>query len=232
VRIFISYRRDDTRDLSGRLADRLRADRRLGDVFFDVNSIEAGAAFRTEIDKALARTRDPVCLVMIGSAWRGNLPDGTTRLDRPDDVVRGEIEAALKGGLRVIPVLAGGVPMPTPDSLPESIRPLSSLSAVTLRHESFDQDMDRLRDAILRRRRAGLLARLRNDRPILASALYAAIGILLAAVLLLLAALINRMVSHRSLDETLGDTGAVWILILASLAAGAIVGVVRSRRPA
>jgi len=151
LKIFISYRRDDTRDLSGRVADRLRTHPRLRDVFFDVSSIEAGASFVADINRAM--NRDPVCLVMIGNAWRGQRPDGTNRLDDPKDVVRGEVAGALASGLRVIPVLAGGISMPKADTLPEPLRALSTLNAVALRHESFDQDMDRLIDAILRRRR-------------------------------------------------------------------------------
>lgn len=229
MKIFISYRRDDTRDLAGRVADRLRAHPRLGDVFFDVNSIEAGTSFISEIRRAM--NRDPVCLVMIGAAWRGPRPDGTARLDDAADVVRSEVQKALVGGLRVIPVLAGGAPMPRPDTLPEPLRPLSALSAIALRHESFEQDMDRLIDAILRRRRDGLLSRLRADRPGLAAAIYAAGGMIGAVLLLVAIAVLHGVLLGRSLEQTLGGAGPVWILIVTVLAVGTVVGFLLGRRP-
>lgn len=229
MKIFISYRRDDTRDLAGRVADRLRAHPRLGDVFFDVNSIEAGTSFISEIRRAM--NRDPVCIVMIGGAWRGPRPDGTARIDDAGDVVRSEVQEALAGGLRVIPVLAGGAPMPRPETLPEPLRPLSALSAVALRHESFEQDMDRLIDAILRRRRAGLLARLRADHAGLAAAVYAAGGMIAGLLLLAAIAVLHGVLLGRSLEQTLGGAGPVWMLIVAVLAGGWVLGFLRGRRP-
>jgi hypothetical protein len=229
VKIFISYRRADTRALSGRVADRLRGHPRLGDVFFDVSSIEAGTSFVAEIQRSLKR--DPVCLVMIGSAWQGPRPDGTARIDDTADIVRAEVLAALERGLRVIPVLVDDTPMPRPEALPEPLRPLSALSAVALRHDSFEQDMDRLIDAILRRRRAGALARLRADHPEIAAALHATGGMILAVLALLTVAIVHQAVFGRSLDETLGGAGPVWMLIAAVLAAGVLLGFLLGRRP-
>lgn len=229
MKVFISYRRDDTRDLSGRVADRLKAHRLLGDVFFDTSSIEAGASFLTEIQRAL--TRDPVCLVMIGSVWRGLRPDGTARIDDPADVVRGEVVAALDGGLRIIPVLAEGTPPLSSEALPEPLRPLAGISAVKLRHESFDQDMDRLLDAILRRRRDGLLARLKADHPEWAATLYAVGGAALAMLVLVIVAIVHQALFGRSLDESLGGAGPVWMLIAGVLAGGTLLGFLRGRRP-
>lgn len=229
MKIFISYRRNDTRDLSGRVADRLRAHPRLGDVFFDVSSIEVGESFIAAIKSAL--TRDPVCVVMIGPAWRGPNPDGTSRIDDVRDVVRAEVFTALAEGLRVIPVLAGGATMPSPESLPEPLRSLPTLNAVLLRHESFDQDMDRLIDAILRRRRDGALAQWMADHAKLAAALYAACGMVLALLALMMLAVLHRVLLGRSLDESLGGPGPVWILIAVALAAGTWLGFSRGRRP-
>ena len=201
----------------------------MGEIFFDVASIEPGADFVAAIKHALGR--DPVCLVMIGPSWRGPRSDGGMRIDQAEDVVRNEVEAALAGGLRLIPVLANGATMPQPHSLPEALQPLSSLSAVALRHDSFDQDMDRLIDAILRRRRDGLLARLRTEYPGLASVAAAVAGMLSAAGLLLAFAVLHRVVLGRSLEDTLGGPGPVWVLIVMSLAVGSTIGFLRSRRP-
>ncbi len=229
MKVFISYRRDDTRDLSGRVADRLRAHRLLGDVFFDVSSIETGTLFAAEIQRAL--TKDPVCLVMIGSTWQGSRPDGTTRLDDPADFVRREVLAALEGSLRTIPVLVGGASMPSVAVLPEQLRPLARIDAEYLRHESFDQDMERLIDAILRRRRDGILERLKKDRPKWAATLFAVSGAALAMLALVVLAIVHQALFGRSLDESLGGAGPVVMLIAAVLAGGTLLGFLRGRRP-
>ncbi|HZQ00438.1 MAG TPA: toll/interleukin-1 receptor domain-containing protein [Reyranella sp.] len=229
MRIFISYRRDDTRDLAGRVADRLRAHPQLGDIFLDVTSIEPGAAFLAEIQRALGR--DPICLVMIGPAWAGRRADNSSRIGEPHDFVRAEVEAAFAAKLRVIPVLAGNIAMPAADDLPESLRPLASLNAVALRHETFEQDMDRLLDAILRRQRDGVLRRLRNDRPGLAMVVYSTVGMAGAAIVLLALAILHGAVFSRPLEQTLGGRGPVWMLIVATLAFGAAAGYLRGRRP-
>ena len=229
MRIFISYRRDDTGDLAGRVADRLRAHPRLGDVFLDVTSVEAGTSFISEIQRAM--TRDPVCLVLIGGAWRGPRPDGTARLDEAGDVVRSEVQTALASGLRVIPLLAGGATMPRPEILPEPLRPLSALSALALRSESFDQDIDHLIAAILRRRRAGWLARWLADNAAWAAVVCAAGGMIVAALLLVAIGVLHRILLDRSLEETLGGPGPVWVLLAALLATGALLGFLRGRRP-
>ena len=66
-RIFISYRRQDSGHLAGRLYDRLAA--RFGEdrVFIDVVTIEPGVDFAEEIFRAVAGCR--VLLVIIGPAW-------------------------------------------------------------------------------------------------------------------------------------------------------------------
>ena len=208
----------------------MRAHPRLGDVFLDVNSIEPGTAFLAEIRRALGR--DPVCLVMIGPAWQGQRPDSPPRIADPGDFVRTEVEAALSAGLRVIPILAGGAAMPAPADLPETLAPLSALSAVALRHETFEQDMESLIDAIMRRRRAGAMTRLARDYPGVSLAIHTVAGFAAAALLLLALAVLHSAVVSRSLEETLGGAGPVWLLIGAGLALGAAAGFRRGRHPA
>jgi hypothetical protein len=68
-------------------------------------------------------------------------------LSRPrqsNDYVRIEIESALKRDIRVIPVLVDGAHMPTPDELPDSLKPLSSRNAVFLSHHHFVSEVDEL----------------------------------------------------------------------------------------
>ena len=141
--IFISYRRQETRHLAGRLYDRL-ADR-FGEaqVFIDVDSIKPGVDFAEEISRAVAACQ--VLLAVIGPGWLTAPGErGTRRLDDPDDIVRLEIEAALASGVRVIPILIDGAVMPGREDLPESLAGLARRNALLIRHETFRSDAGRL----------------------------------------------------------------------------------------
>src|SRR5690349_10570277 len=109
--IFVSYRRQDSSHLAGRLYDRL-ADRFGEDqVFMDVDTIEPGVDFAEEITRAVSACK--VLLAVIGPNWLAATDErGCRRLDDPDDFVRLEIEAALARGVRVIPILADDAVMP------------------------------------------------------------------------------------------------------------------------
>jgi TIR domain len=108
--IFISYRRQDTSDVAGRLYDRL-ADR-FGEarVFMDVDTIELGVDFAEVITSAVGTCE--VLLAVIGPNWVTATGKDGRRLEDPDDIVRLEVEAALAREVRVIPVLVGGAVMP------------------------------------------------------------------------------------------------------------------------
>lgn len=69
MRVFLSYRRSDTRDFSARLADRLRSSPDVSDVFLDVTKIEPGERFPQRLTDAL-RSSDFV-LIVIGKNWTG-----------------------------------------------------------------------------------------------------------------------------------------------------------------
>jgi TIR domain-containing protein len=147
--IFVSYRRQESSHLAGRVADRL-ADR-FGEsqVFIDVDTIEPGVDFAEEIRRAVAACT--VLVAIIGSAWLTATDErGRRRLDDPDDLVRLEIEAALARDVRVIPILVEGAVMPGRDDLPESLAGLARRNALLIRHESFRSDAGRLVSAIER----------------------------------------------------------------------------------
>ncbi|HVO91235.1 MAG TPA: toll/interleukin-1 receptor domain-containing protein [Terriglobales bacterium] len=93
--IFVSYRREDSRDVAGRLVDRLRQDYSEEQLFLDIDGIPAGTNFDTVLMERL-KVCD-VLLAMIGPQW-ANAKDasGKRRLDEPDDYVRREIAAALQ----------------------------------------------------------------------------------------------------------------------------------------
>ena len=148
VRVFINYRRRDTRHVAGRLRDRI--DARFGDqsVFVDVESIEPGRDYVTAIDGAVSSCL--VMLVLIGEEWLTPDERGVRRIDDPNDRLRLEIEAGLRHRTVVIPVLVDAATMPKSRELPESVVPLSRHQAVRLRHDSFGSDTEHLLDVIAR----------------------------------------------------------------------------------
>src|ERR1700760_4776146 len=147
--IFVSYRRQESSHLAGRLYDRIADKFGEDQVFMDVDTIEPGVDFAEEISRAVAACQ--VFLAIIGLNWLTAADEqGHRRLDDPDDLVRLEVEAALTRGVRVIPVLAEGARRPSRNDLPESLAGLARRNALTVRHESFRSDAGRLITAIER----------------------------------------------------------------------------------
>ena len=88
---------------------------------------------------------------MIGPGWLSAVDaKGVRRLDKPDDFVRMEIEAALRPEVRVIPVLVHNVAMPSAEELPPSLAPLARRNAIELRDNSWRYDVGRLIETIER----------------------------------------------------------------------------------
>jgi hypothetical protein len=146
-RVFISYRRQDTSGMAGRLYDQLAA--RFGDdqVFMDVDTLAPGVDFAEVITQAVSACQ--VLLAVIGPQWlTAGDKDGRRRLNRPDDLVRLEIAAALKRDIHVIPILVQGAVMPRRQELPDNLAGLVRRNALLLRHESFRSDVDKLLAAI------------------------------------------------------------------------------------
>ncbi|MFZ5911217.1 MAG: SUMF1/EgtB/PvdO family nonheme iron enzyme [Chloroflexota bacterium] len=138
-RIFISYRRVDSGGYAGRIYDRLAA--RFGEdaVFMDVDDIPAGLDF-VEVLQNAVQSCDALA-ALIGRNWLDARDEaGGRRLDNPEDFVRVEIAAALERGIRVIPVLVDGAPMPRASDLPENLKPLARRNAVQVNHHSFNAD--------------------------------------------------------------------------------------------
>jgi formylglycine-generating enzyme required for sulfatase activity len=143
-KILISYRREDSADVTGRIYDRLIQRFGQGAVFKDVDSIPLGVDFRIYLDEQVAKCE--VFLAVIGRDWMKSLGStGKTRLDDPRDFVRIEIESALKRQIPVIPVLVGGTSIPAAEQLPASIQDLSYRQGIEVRRDpDFHRDMDRL----------------------------------------------------------------------------------------
>jgi hypothetical protein len=138
--IFVSYRRDDSGDAAGRLADHLIGRFGAANVFIDVETIKPGADFADAITRAVRACK--VLVAVIGPGWQGR------RLDDPEDWVRVEVGTALALGVRVIPVLVGDAVMPDRANLPGDLAGLARRSALRVRHDSFRADAARLAEAI------------------------------------------------------------------------------------
>jgi hypothetical protein len=143
ARIFITYRREDSAAYAGRLYDQLVS--RLGRhrVFMDIDGIEPGEDYTRVIAQSVGSAK--VVIALIGRQWLSAVDEhGQRRLDKPEDLVRIEIAAALQGNARVIPVLVGHARMPQEKELPEILQPLARRNVVELSDMRFRSDVETL----------------------------------------------------------------------------------------
>ena len=136
--IFISYRRSDSANVTGRMCDHFKSHFGADAVFMDVDSIPLGIDFPKYLQQAVDSCK--VLLAVIGPAW---LEEFNSRLETPStDWVRSEIARALHQNIRIIPVLVGGAHMPAEDALPTDLQAVRRLNAAQARVGSdFDHDM-------------------------------------------------------------------------------------------
>ena len=143
LRIFVSYRRDETSGHAGRLYDSLAAHFGPDHVFIDVDAIDLGTNFAQVIHRAV--TSCDVVIALIGRAWvTATDAEGRRRLEDPDDFVRLELESALKRDVFVIPACVQGAGVPSPDVLPEALAPLAGRQGFELRDTAWHDDVKRL----------------------------------------------------------------------------------------
>ena len=144
-RIMITYRRDDSAAITGRIFDRLTAHYGSDSVFRDIDAIPLGRDYRDYLAQVLDQS--DIVLVIIGPRWRGQRGGGNKaeRITSPSDPVRLEVEAALDKRKIVIPVLVLRSSMPRPEDLPPSLRELTYRNAIQLdAGREFDVHMERL----------------------------------------------------------------------------------------
>lgn len=137
--VFISYRRDDAAGFSHAIHDRLIEHLPKDRVFMDVLGIEPGTDFVKKLESTVDRC--DVLLALIGKRWAGEGSDGKARIHDSEDWVHVEIAAAIRRGVRVIPVLLDGASMPAVERLPEDLRPLVRMNAVDVRTSRLDADV-------------------------------------------------------------------------------------------
>jgi hypothetical protein len=141
--VFISYHRDDTQPLAGRLFDRLTPRFGKERVFRDIDAIEPAERFGQVIAERIGACDALVAL--IGKGWLdAKDAQGRRRLDLPDDPVKMEIAEALAQDKVVIPALVEGTAMPARDRLPPEIAALADRNALPISDSRFDFDVGRL----------------------------------------------------------------------------------------
>jgi hypothetical protein len=121
-KVFISYRRDDSKYQARMIHAAFCRVLPREHVFMDINSIPPGANFRKILKHWVNECE--VLLALIGPGWINAIDPKTSsrRLDNPNDFVRIEIGEALARDIPVVPVLIDGTPMPDIDSLPNGLK--------------------------------------------------------------------------------------------------------------
>jgi hypothetical protein len=145
AKITISYRRDDSMDITGRIFDRLTSRYGRETVFRDIDSIPPGLDFREHIRASIEDS--DVLMVVVGPRWIGGSRHGRPRIHAETDYVQIEVEAALNRHIPVIPLLVGGADMPEPGQLPENIREFAYRNAV---HIDSGRDFDHHMNGLIR----------------------------------------------------------------------------------
>ena len=146
TRVFISYRSSDGRDKATALARELGE--RFGDaaVFLDKDDLRGGSVWRDEVARTVSG--QVVLLLLLTPDLLGAVgSDGRLRIGDADDPVRRELDAALEGGARVIPLLCDGVDTPPDsDTLPPPFDRLAEFTWRRLRAYDWHGDVQRLAD--------------------------------------------------------------------------------------
>jgi hypothetical protein len=111
-------------------------------VFIDVQDIAPGDDFVQTIEKTVSGC--DVLIAVIGPRWLDLLRSRTG----DHDFVEQEIAAALRRGIKVVPVLVGGASMPAARDLPENLAGLARRQAISISDADFDRGVSGLVDGI------------------------------------------------------------------------------------
>jgi hypothetical protein len=166
--IAISYRREDSLPVAGRLYDRLQAKFGKDRVFMDFDSIRPGLDFRQQIEQTIERAS--VVVAIVGPKWLGERASAGRRIDEPGDFVRLEIAHALKRNVPVIPLLVDDTVMPGPETLPADLREFAFRHALPLDsgvdfHHHADRLMSGISDLLPRAEQPATSARPHENEP-------------------------------------------------------------------
>jgi formylglycine-generating enzyme required for sulfatase activity len=144
TKVFISYRRDDSRYQARMIHAAFCKAIPSDHVFMDVDSITPGVNFRKILKDWVDQCE--VLLALIGAGWIDARDPKTKmrRLDSKSDFVRIEIGEALARGIPVVPVILDDAPIPDVDLLPDDLKELADRQAEFVEFRTFDADVERL----------------------------------------------------------------------------------------
>ncbi|MEA3211559.1 MAG: hypothetical protein QOE70_4616 [Chthoniobacter sp.] len=141
-KIFISYRRDDTRWAAGLIYRSLIGEFGEDSVFYDRRSIDLGSVWPERLRQSVQECR--VLIAVIGKAWLGGVDDESqSRLEQENDWVRRELRTVLQREDQplVIPLFIDGAR--APDRLPEDLKKLARCQGRPVRDDpDFDNDFE------------------------------------------------------------------------------------------
>ena len=143
-KIFISYRRDDSRYQARMIYEAFLRRMPRENVFMDIDTIPLGVNFVKVLEGWVEQCE--VLLVLMGEDWANSTDPktGKRRLDNPKDFVRVEIRGALTRDIPVVPVVLDGAEIPDEAQLPDDIKGLLSRNAEFVEYRNFDADVQRL----------------------------------------------------------------------------------------
>jgi CHASE2 domain-containing sensor protein len=141
MKVFISYRRDDSIIHSRLIHNELVARFGQGDVFMDIDDIDYGDDFARKINERLDAA--DVVVAVIGPHWAGILQ----RRAQGDDYVRHELGRSLAMGKRIVPVLIGNAAPPGAD-LPPDLAGLRLLNCLRMEERSLKAHINELVESI------------------------------------------------------------------------------------
>lgn len=149
-RIFLSFRRADSKSFADNVYDALAEAFGRENILSDVEDIPFGVDFREYLWDEIAK--QDMVLVIIGRGWSMVRDDfGRKVIENPADMVRMVIENALQQKKMLIPLLVGGASMPIATDLPESLRELCYRRPFEiLGSTGFKADMEKLIGGIKR----------------------------------------------------------------------------------
>jgi len=143
-KIFISYRRDDSRYQAAKIYDAFVRGLPRENIFMDVDTIPLGVDFVKVLEGWVEQCE--VLLVLMGPNWANSTDPKTRkrRVDNPKDFVRVELRGALTRDIPVVPVLLDGAELPDDADLPDDIKGLLNRNAEFVDFRTFDADVQRL----------------------------------------------------------------------------------------
>jgi hypothetical protein len=142
AKIAVSYRRSDTKWITGRIVEHLKIHFGRGNVFMDLDNIPLGLDYRNHIREILAQC--DVLVAVVGPKWQEIYRSRNRWTDDSLDWVRLEISTALERKIPVVPLLIDGAKMPKANRLPDDLRDFAFRQATTFDSEDFDNQIQRL----------------------------------------------------------------------------------------